>query len=289
VQGQLSLLSLDKLREVDLVPECAVEEDGSRALTQRVMESYCSFDTGLLKQISRMGSLSCVTRLDVLVDHNFYSERFMNQFPSLIELGLFITTRSGISRNAFITKYIPRMESVVAASKAPVLKLTVLNETKRQVLKVLKNKFVERLVVKGPCTLNIVPVMENLKELEVKFDTSHPNSCTYWKSKTDDKSLHRAGLCAVNIGTLYENCPKIVKFMGVEVGSISQDMIFSKWNSRIKKKFYQYYLNQGGSKEFKAWSKTRWYARRPASTRVPTVPPQMQMVMLPVVGVLPQW
>ena len=218
----------------------------------------------------------------MLVDQNFYLEQFMAQFPSLIELGLFVSTRSG---SFFFYEYITRMESVVAASKAPVLKLTVLNETKRQVLKVLKNKFVERLVVKGPCTLNLVPVMENLKELEVKLDTSQPDSCTYWRSKTDDRSLHRAGLCAVNIGALYENCPKMVKFMGLEVGSISQDMIFSKWNSRIKKKFYQHYLNQGGSKEFKAWSKTRWYARRPASSRVPTAPPlpQMQIGMLPVV------
>jgi len=287
VQGQLSLLSLDKLREVDLVPESAMEEGGSRVLTQRVMDSYSNFDSGLLRQISRMGSLSHVTRLDVLVDQHFYLDQFMTQFPSLIELGLFITTRSGISRNAFFNEYIPRMEAVVAASKAPVLKLTVLNESKRQVIKVLKNKFVERLVIKGPCTLNLVPVMENLKELEVKLDTSHPNSCTYWKSKADDRSLHRVGLCAVNIGALYENCPKIVKFMGVEVGSISQDMIFNKWNSRIKKKFYQLYLDQGGTKEFKAWSKTRWYTRRPSSSRVAVVPPQI--VMLPVVGVLPQW
>ena len=119
----------------------------------------------------------------------------------------------------------------------------------------------------------------------MKQDSS-PNSCTYWRSKTDDRGLHRAGLCAVNIGTLYENCPKIVKFMGVEVGSISQDIIFSKWNSRIKKKFYQHYLNEGGFKEFEAWSKTRWYARRPASSRVQM---QMQMMFLPMVGGLPQW
>jgi len=286
VQGQLALLSLDKLREVDLVPASAMEEGGSRFFTQRVMDSYSNFDSGLLRQLSRMGSLSHVTRLDVLVDHNFYLEQFMTQFPSLIELGLFITTRSGISRNAFFNEYIPRMESVVAASKAPVLKLTVLNETKRQVIKVLKNKFVERLVIKGPCTLNLVPVMENLKELEVKLYTSYPNSCTYWKSKVDDRNIHRAGLCAVNIGALYENCPKIEKFMGVEVGSISQDMIFSKWNSRIKKKFHQLYLAQGGTKEFKAWSKTRWYSRRPPSSRVAVVP---QIAVHPVVGVLPQW
>ena len=54
VQGQLSLLSLNKLREVDLVPECLLEEGGSRVLTQRVMDSYSSFDSGLLRQISRL-------------------------------------------------------------------------------------------------------------------------------------------------------------------------------------------------------------------------------------------
>ena len=43
-----------------------------------------------------MGTLRHVTRLDVLVDQNFYLEQFLDQFPSLIELGLFITTRSGI-------------------------------------------------------------------------------------------------------------------------------------------------------------------------------------------------
>jgi len=52
VQGQLSLLSLDKLREVDLVPESAMEEGGSRDLTPRVVYSYNKFDLGLLRQIS---------------------------------------------------------------------------------------------------------------------------------------------------------------------------------------------------------------------------------------------
>jgi len=280
VQGQLSLLSLNKLREVDLVPECLLEEGGSRVLTQRVMDSYSSFDSGLLRQISRMGTLSHVTRLDVLVDQNFYLEQFMPQFPSLIELGLFITTRSGISKHAFLNEYIPRLESVVAASKAPVLKLHVVNESRRQAIKVLKNKFVERLVVKGPCTMNMVPVMENLREVEVKLDSSQPNCCTYWKSKLDDRNLHRAGLCSVNIGALYENCPKIEKFMGVEVGSVPQNMIFNKWNGRIKKKFHQFYLSQGGTKDFKAWSKTRWYSRRPAASRGPTIPPPHVMVVM---------
>ena len=53
VQGQLCLLSLDKLREVDLVPEGAKEEGGSRDLTPRVVKSYSNFDSELLRQLSR--------------------------------------------------------------------------------------------------------------------------------------------------------------------------------------------------------------------------------------------
>ena len=44
----------------------------------------------------RIGSLSRVTRLDVLVDQNFYLEQFMTQLPNLIELGLNILTRTGL-------------------------------------------------------------------------------------------------------------------------------------------------------------------------------------------------
>ena len=40
--------------------------------------------------------MSCVTRLDVLVDHNFFLEQFMSQLPNLLELGLCILTRNGL-------------------------------------------------------------------------------------------------------------------------------------------------------------------------------------------------
>ena len=44
----------------------------------------------------RLGSLSHVTRLDVLVDQNFYLEEFMTQMPNLIELGINILTAAGL-------------------------------------------------------------------------------------------------------------------------------------------------------------------------------------------------
>ena len=117
----------------------------------------------------------------------------------------------------FLNVYLPRLEAVVSASKAPVLKLTLVNESRRQVNKFLKNSYIEKLIVIGPCTFNVFPVMERLKEVTVKFNTPSPihNDCTFWKSKADDRVLHRAGLCCVNMGAVYENCPNIELFMGV--------------------------------------------------------------------------
>jgi hypothetical protein len=98
------------------------------------------------------------------------------------------------------------------------------------------------------CTLNIFPVMEGLKEVTVKFST---NNCSYWKSEANDRDLHRAGLCCVNIGAMYKNCPNMEMFMGINVGMIDQKQPFNKWNMKIKKIFYEYCQNKGGSKELK--------------------------------------
>merc|ERR1712096_546621 len=200
VLSQMSLLSLQRIREVDLVP-CSFKQEGDndKLIGQRVVNCFISFDCGLLRQISRLGSLSGVTRLDVLVDQSFFLEEFMTELPNLVELGLNILTRPSLSKHVYMNEYLPRLEAVVAASKAPVLKVTVVAETRRLVTKVFKNSYVEKLVVFGPCTFNVFPVMERLKEVVVNTDSDH---CTYWKSKTDDRQLHRAGLCCVNVGAV---------------------------------------------------------------------------------------
>eukprot|EP00092_Neocalanus_flemingeri_P015690 GFUD01016984.1.p1 GENE.GFUD01016984.1~~GFUD01016984.1.p1 ORF type:complete len:457 (-),score=113.51 GFUD01016984.1:76-1446(-) len=263
VFSQMSLLSLHKLRELDLVPD-SVRIDG-RVLGHRIMDSYSNFDCSLLRHISSLGSLSCVTRLDVLVDHNLYLEQYMLQMPNLLELGLSILTGGSLSKHVYLNKYIPRLEAVVAASKAPILKVTVVAETRRLVYKVFKNNYVEKLVLTGPCTFNLFLVMERLKEVVVvNLDTLFfEDNCNYWKSRSDDRGLHRDGLCCVHIGSVYENCPNLERFMGVEIGSVSHNQSFNKWNTRIKKRFFDHYLQQGGSKEMKAWAKTRWFSRRP--------------------------
>ena len=51
--------------------------------------------------------------------------------------------------------------------------------------------------------------------------------------------------------------------MGVEIGSVSQDRTFAKWNAEVRKKFHKNYLDQGGSMELKDWAKARWFSRRP--------------------------
>ena len=141
----------------------------------------------------------------------------------------------------------------------------MVKETRRKVNKVLKNSYVQKLIVEGPCTMNLVLDMENLKEVQVKLDDSlQHNNCTFWKSKQGDRDQHRVGLCCVNIGKLYETCPNLEKFMGVEVGSVTKES-FGKWNSKIKKKFYQEYLGQGGTLEFKRWAKSRWFSKMPDS------------------------
>ena len=106
-----------------------------------------------------------------------------------------------------VTEYIARLENIVQKVKVSTLKLQVLYETKKSVVKVLKSSHIEKLIVRGPCTFNAIPVMENLKELEV---TAHPppgdndDVCSYSRAKPDDKKTHRLGLCVVNIGAAYE-------------------------------------------------------------------------------------
>jgi len=219
--------------------------------------SLLSLHSLLLFKI-RLGSLSCVTRLDVLVDENMYLEQFMTQLPNLLELGLNILTKLFLSKHVLINQYLPRLEAVVAASKAPILKVTVLSETLHMVNKVFKNSFVEKLVVKGDCNFNMFPVMKKLKEVVVQLDCCLPGQF-HW----EDFHLHRTGLCCVNIGSIYENCPNVERFMGVEVGSVSQKQPFAEGNKEIKKRFHVDYLHKGGTKEMQDWDKTRWFSRRP--------------------------
>jgi len=259
-QSQLSLLSLDKVREIDFVPASLRMGNTFWSRTWKNYQ-YEDFDLNLLCHVKSVGSLNHVTRLNILLNGTIWTRWHLalQIFPSLIELGL---TISEPYMCAYYNSFLQCLGKVVAASKAPVLKLFLVKSPSRRMgirKKVLKNSFVEKLVVEGPCTMNLVPVMENLKVVEVKLDSS-PNSCTYWRSKLNDRTLHRDGLCCVNVGKMFDRCPNLEKFMGIEVGSIPKTT-FNKWSLVLKKKFYEKYLYQGGTKEFKAWARTRWFSR----------------------------
>jgi len=260
--SQLSLLSLDKVREIDFVPASLKMGNKFWPVTW-TNYSYEYFDLSLLRHVKRMGSLDHVTRLSILLNGTIWTQwhGFLSMFPSLVELGL--TISEPYMCMAYYNSFLQCLKKVVAASKAPVLKLCLVKSPSRRMekrKKVLKNSFVEKLVVEGPCTMNLVPVMENLKVVEVKLDSS-PNSCTYWRSKLNDRTLHRDGLCCVNIGKMFNRCPNLEKFMGMEVEPITKTP-FNKWSLALKKKFYEKYLHQGGTKEFKAWGRTRWFTRK---------------------------
>jgi len=251
--SQLSLLSLDKVREFDFVPF------GFHSASQSTED----FDLSLLCHVERMGTLDNVTKLSILFNDSVISQwhRYLQRFPSLVEFSLTVH-ENDMCHAYYKAVYLPRLNKLVAASRAPVLQLCVVKPSSRRMgKKVLENSFVEKLVVRGPCSMSLVPVMENLKVVEIKLDSFYSSSCTYWGSKLDDRNLHRDGLCCVNIGTMFDKCPNLEKFMGMEVGSIPKTT-FNKWSTVLKKKFYEKYLNQGGTKEFKAWGMTRWFTRR---------------------------
>lgn len=171
----------------------------------------------------------------------------------------------------FLAEYLARFEELVTKLTVSTLKLNVLSETRKAIPKVFKNKMVTKLTITGPCTFNVNLVMENLQELELKMPVAAEvdgDCCNFYKSKADDRKLHRAGLCVVNIGSVFENCPKLQNFMGIDLTSIKEkrskdELTFSKWNFRMKRLFYDHYTKQGGTKEFKQWSKSRWFNKKP--------------------------
>ena len=67
---------------------------------------------------------------------------------------------------------------------------------------------------------------------------------------------------------IYDNCLKLEKFMGHDLRALSftnkdgSRVTFSLWKSRLKKVFYEDYSRQGGSKDMKSWTKSRWSIKR---------------------------
>ena len=102
--------------------------------------------------------------------------------------------------------------------------------------------------------------MKKLKAVSLTMSGSGQFPCSYPRSRTSDRALHRNGLCIINLGTLHGACPQLTTFNGIHIGSMAQ--AFPQWNSSIKKIFYDNYLLEGGDMEFKAWDKARWFKKK---------------------------
>ena len=105
--------------------------------------------------------------------------------------------------------------------------------------------------------------MKSLKEVTLELTEGGEMSCTYPRSKMEDRKIHRAGRCIVDLASVHGNCPNLVNFNGIRIGHISQALEFGKWSSRVKAIFHKDYLKKGGKKEMKKWASTRWFKKKP--------------------------
>ena len=94
LQSQLAMLSLDKLRELDLVPEEA--RDTKATNNARIVDGFLSYDKALLRHLSSSACLTNVTKLDVMVDNRLFVADHLEDFKSLQELGLTIVAKTGM-------------------------------------------------------------------------------------------------------------------------------------------------------------------------------------------------
>ena len=104
--------------------------------------------------------------------------------------------------------------------------------------------------------------MKSLKEVTLELPKGGEMCCSYPRSRMDDRKIHRAGRCIVDIASVHGNCPNLVSFNGISIGHISQASEFGKWSSRVKAIFYKDYLKSGGKKEMKKWAGTRWFKKK---------------------------
>jgi len=191
---------------------------------------------------------------------------------NLLELNMIVVEEQQSQRcfeyNGYIYGYI---EEIISASRAPRLSLTVLAENNcaiERIPKVFRNEFIEHLAISAPCSFNLSLQMKNLKEVTLKLKVTEPGqpSCSFPRSRKNDRDLHRAGKCIIHLGALHGHCPSLVKFNGIQLGGMSKS--FSDWNTKVRRLFYDDYISEGGELQFKAWAGSRWF-KEPAV--IPTV------------------
>ena len=110
--------------------------------------------------------------------------------------------------------------------------------------------------------------MKSLKELSLDLPKDGEMCCSYPRARLEDRKIHRAGRCIVDIASVHGNCPSLINFNGLDLAHISQDLEFREWSSKVKAICYKDYQKRGGQKEMKKWAGTRWFKKRPEVPRL---------------------
>ena len=122
--------------------------------------------------------------------------------------------------------------------------------------------------------------MKNLTKITMdmaRSEGSKGDCCSYQGSKTDDRKIHRAGLCIINLGTLFSRCPQLKNFNGINIGKFPMSQMastsqpatkdpFVQWIGKLKPLFHKDYVRSGGHLDTKSWSRKRWFSRQPSIT-----------------------
>ena len=94
LHSQMALLQLDKLREIDLVPRDVSQE---HLKDHALFYVFQAFDKIILRQLSRLGILGNLSRLEIMIVDRDFSQtvlkEFMPKLTNLLEFKVTITER----------------------------------------------------------------------------------------------------------------------------------------------------------------------------------------------------
>ena len=106
ITSQMSLLSLSRVREINLVAKDLRGEDLKHATT--MVECFQTLDRIILRQMSSLGLLANISRLDIMIVEDDFCQTLLKEFipsmTSLLELGITIGERKNrliCGRNIF--------------------------------------------------------------------------------------------------------------------------------------------------------------------------------------------
>ena len=95
VYSQLSFLSLNQLKEVNLIPE-NFETGIIHHESTKTLDNYKQLDTSILKVLQSSDCLKNLTKMDIVMDYYFSADECLGHVPNLRELGIVICGKLGL-------------------------------------------------------------------------------------------------------------------------------------------------------------------------------------------------